>query len=136
MRLYTFYDPLVLSNEPSCEAGSFSCHHNSHRFLQSEILRLYFPMLEPWVMQPVLFPSCSSQFICRQMWDHSVCQPPSCLSQSSSHCLAMLESSLPWLPISTPSTHLDECFFFNSSVARLPYSSIFWQFSLVLFLNS
>ena len=32
-----------LSNEPSCEAGSFSHGHNPHRFLRSEVLRLYFP---------------------------------------------------------------------------------------------
>ena len=35
------------------------------------------------------------------------------------------------LPISTPSTGLDECVFFNSLVVRLPYSSIFWQLSLL-----
>ena len=34
------------------------------------------------------------------------------------------------LPISAPPTSLDECFFFNSLVVRLPYSSIFWQFWL------
>ena len=32
------------------------------------------------------------------------------------------------LPISAPPTRLNECFFFNSLVVRLPYSSIFWQF--------
>ena len=35
------------------------------------------------------------------------------------------------LPISAPPTSLDECFFFNSLVVRLPYSSIFCQFWLV-----
>ena len=40
-------------------------------------------------------------------------------------------SSPPQLPISTPPTSLDECFFFNSLVVRLPYSTIFWQFWLV-----
>ena len=34
------------------------------------------------------------------------------------------------LPISAPPTGLDECFFFNSLVFRLPYSSIFCQFWL------
>ena len=34
------------------------------------------------------------------------------------------------LPISTPLTGLDECFFFNSLVVGLPYSSIFCQFWL------
>ena len=34
------------------------------------------------------------------------------------------------LPITTPPTDLDECFFFNSLVVGLPYSLIFWQFML------
>ena len=34
------------------------------------------------------------------------------------------------LPVSTPPTSLDECFFFISLVVRLPYSSIFCQFWL------
>ena len=34
------------------------------------------------------------------------------------------------LPISAPSTGLDECFFFNSLVVRLPYNSVFCQFWL------
>ena len=50
---------------------------------------------------------------------HWVCQPPPCC-----------ESSLPWLPISTLPTGLDECFFFISLLVRLPYSSIFCQFWL------
>ena len=39
-------------------------------FFQSEVLRLYFPTLDPWVVWSVLLPSCSSQFICMEMWDH------------------------------------------------------------------
>ena len=39
-----------------------------------------------------------------------------------------MTSSPPWLPVSTPSTSLDEYFFFNSLVVGLPYSLIFWQF--------
>ena len=35
------------------------------------------------------------------------------------------------LPVSTPPTGLDECFFFISLDVGLPYSSIFWQFWLV-----
>ena len=38
-----------LSNELSCEAGSFSLCCNTHRFFHSEVVRLYFPTLEPWV---------------------------------------------------------------------------------------
>ena len=48
-----------------------------------------------------------------------VCQLPRCL-----------ESSLPWLPISSPPTGLEECFFFISLVVGLPYSLIFCQFWL------
>ena len=50
------------------EGGSFSQHCNPHRFLQPEVLRLYFPVLDPWVVQSVSLPSCSSQFIRTQMW--------------------------------------------------------------------
>ena len=46
------------------------------------------------------------------------------------------KSSPPRLPLSTPPTGLDECFFFNSLVVGFPYSSIFWQVWLFfLFLN-
>ena len=62
--LCMFQDPVGVSNELSCEDGSFSCRLNPHRFFQSEVLRLYFPMLEPWVVQSVSLPSFSSQFIC------------------------------------------------------------------------
>ena len=48
-------------------------------------LRLYFPVLEPWVVQSVLLPSCSSQFIWMQMWGHPVCNLLPCLSP---FCLA------------------------------------------------
>ena len=46
-----------------------------------------------------------------------VCQPPTCC-----------ESPLPRLPVSTPPTGVDECFFFISLVDGLPCSSIFCQF--------
>ena len=108
-----------LSNELSCEAGSFSHHLNPHRFFRSEVLRLYFPTLEPWVAWSVSLPSCSSPFIRTQMWAHPLHQQPPC------H-----ESSLLWLPVSTPPTSLHECFFFISLVVRLLYSLIFCQFWL------
>ena len=41
-------------------------------------------------------------------------------------------SSLSWLPISAPSTSVDEYFFFNSLIVRFPYSFILWQFWLFL----
>ena len=74
----------------SCEAGSFSRCLTPHRFFQSEVLRFYFTTLEPWDVWSVLLPSCSSWFICTQMWDCLVCQPP-----------PGCESSLPRLPVST-----------------------------------
>ena len=60
------------------------------------------------------------------------------ITLSTSHCLALpvLQTppcytfSLPQLPVSTPATGLNECFFFNSLVVRLPYSLIFWKFCL------
>ena len=109
-----------LSSGLSCEAGSFSCCClNTHKCFHSEVLRLYFPSLESWVAWFVSLPSCSSLFIRTQMWDHLLCQPLPCP-----------ESSPPQLPVSAPPTGLGECFFFNSLVVGLPYSSIFWQFWL------
>ena len=69
-----------LSNGLSCEAGSFSCCCcNPHRCFQSGALWLYFPVLELWVVGSVSLPSCSSRFICMQMWHHLIYQPPPCL---------------------------------------------------------
>ena len=114
-----------LFNELSCEAGSFSFCLNSQRCFQSEVLRLYFPAVEPWVAWSVLLSSCSSWFIRMQMWDHPVCQLPSCC-----------EPSPPRLSVSAPLTSLNECFFFNSLVVGFPYSLIFWQLCVYfLFLN-
>ena len=54
--------------------------------------------------------------------------PPPCWVRQLLPCH---KSSPPQLPISTPPTGLDECFFFISLVVRLPYSSIFCQFCLI-----
>ena len=48
---------MSLSNRLSCESGGFSCCLNPHRFFQLEVLRFYFPSLEPQVEQSNL--SCS-----------------------------------------------------------------------------
>ena len=66
------------------------------------------------------------------MCDHPVYQPQPCPPRLPATTLPMY--SLPWLLISAPPTCLDECFFFNYLVVGLPYSSIFWEFWLVLFL--
>ena len=81
-----------LSNELSCEAGSLSHHLNTHRIFQSQVLRLYFPALEPWVVGSVSLPSCSFQFICTQMWECTVRQPPPVLVRQLLPCH---KSSLP-----------------------------------------
>ena len=96
--------PCGSSNKLSCGAGSFShCQLNSPQ-VYSEV-RLYFPMLEPWVAQSVSLPSCSSQFICMQMWDRLVRQlqhcressPPNCLSPPLLPVWVNVSASTPWL---------------------------------------
>ena len=89
-----------------------------------------FPMLESWVAWSILLPSCSYWFICLQMLDCPLHQPLLFLPRSSSLCLVVRVLSAQ-LPVSTPPTGLDECFFFNSLVVRLPYSLIFCQLWLV-----
>ena len=83
-----------VSNDLSCEAGSFSCHFNSYRFFQSEVLRFYFPTLGSGVAWFVSLPSCSSWFICTRMWDHQVLHLPPCHKFSPPSC-----PSLPLLPV-------------------------------------
>ena len=57
-------------------------------------------------------------------------------SLSTSCHLAMSPLCPGWLPISSPPTSLDECFFFNSLVVELPYSMILCQFwGLFFFFN-
>ena len=101
-----------ITNKLSCEAGSFSPLLNSHRFLQSEVLRLYFPSLKPWVAWSVSLSRCSSLFICTQIWNHPVCQlmphpihqTPPCRESSLPGCPS-LPLILVWMNISslTPS---------------------------------
>ena len=73
---------------------------NPLRFFQSEVLRLYFSALEPWVVWSVLLPSCSSRFICMQMWDHPVCQLPLCHKSSLPGCQS-LPLLLLWMNVSS-----------------------------------
>ena len=109
-----------LSNDLSCEAGSFSRCLNPHRVFQSEVLSLYFSAPEPWVSGSVSLLSCSSWLICTQMRDHVVLQPPPCHKSSPSQ-----------LPVSAPPARLGECFFFISLVVGLPHGLIFCQFWLL-----
>ena len=78
----------------------------------------------PLVLLVYLCTNVGLQGLLAAAWPAPFHNPPPCL-----------ESSPPPLPVSTPPTGLDECFFFISLVVRLPYSSIFCQFWLFLFLN-
>ena len=109
-----------LCNELSCEVGSFSGHLSPCSFFHSEVLRLYFPTLEPWVGQFVSLPSCSLSLSVFK------CATPGPPAAALPHVLSAQ------LSISAPPTGLDKCFFFISLVIELPYSSIFCQFWLFL----
>ena len=89
-------------------------------------LRLYFPRLELWVAQSVTgSTSCCLAASCSLA--HPAPQSTTSLGPSAAALLRVLSA---WLPVSAPPTGLDECFFFNSLVVGLPYSSIFCQFWL------
>ena len=117
-----------LSNELSYKTQSFSCHLNPHSFFfQSEVLRLYFFVLEPWAVwsfTPQFLPVYLHTNVGALSWPTAT-SPIQILQPLPCH-----KSSPPWLPAFTLSTSLDECFFFNSLFVRLPYSLIFWQFWL------
>ena len=76
-----------LSNKLSCEAGIFSYHLNPHRSFQSEILSLYFPILEPLVCCSV----CLAPQLFLPVYLHVNVGPPRstscCLTQYTSHLL-------------------------------------------------
>ena len=123
-----------LSNELSCEAGSFSCCRLNPTGVFNQRFEALFPRagalgcavcFAPLPFLPVyLWANVGQRSLLAAAWSvlfhnpqpHWVCQLPPCR-----------ESSLPWLPISTPPTSLDECFFFISLVVKLPCSLIFWQ---------
>ena len=118
-----------LSNELSCEVGSFFHHHNPHRFFSVRGFEALFPHAGTLgcvvCLAPQLFLS---------VYLHTNMGLPG-LPATISPALVLqplpcCESSPPRLPISALPTGMDECFFFNSLVVRLSYSLIFWQFSL------
>ena len=93
-----------LSNKLSCEAGSFSFYRNPDRFFfQSVVLRLYFPLLEPWVAWSVLFPICLSTCKCgtTRSSSHGLAPCPCCPSCPSPPLLLPawmnISSLTPWL---------------------------------------
>ena len=111
--LCTFWNPVSLFNELSCEAGSFSRCCNPHRYLQSEVWGFISLPWNPGLRWSVLLPSCSSWFICMQCW----------IAHSAA---AALPGVLPAPDfVSVPPASQNECFFFNSLVVGLPYSLIF-----------
>ena len=61
------------------------------------VLRLYFPALGPWVAPSISFPSCSSWFICTQMWDRPLRQPPPCHKSSLPGCPARPSYRSGWM---------------------------------------
>ena len=128
--LCTFWDPVDLPNELSCEAGCFSRHLKPHRCFQSGVLKLYFPVLDPWVARSVSLPSCSGLSAQRC---GSTCSTSRCLSHPGLLATALLQVLSSRLPVSTPRTGLDEYFFFNSLFVGLQYSSIFWHFWLFFY---
>ena len=105
-RLVYVLGPLGLSIELSYEARSFSCHLNPHRFPELEVLRLYFPALDPGLCglscSPVVPPNLST---CECGTTHSASH---CLALSTSQCLAHPGPPAATLPsiLSTLDAHL------------------------------
>ena len=125
--LYTFQDPLGLSNKLSCEAGSFSCHCNPHRFFSVTGFEAFFPCAGILCCLVCLAPQL---FLLVYLHANVGLPTPPAATLPGRPATASLpchESSPPWPPISAPPTNLDECFFFNSLVVTLPYSLIFLQ---------
>ena len=78
----------------------------------SEVLRLYFPTLEPWVVQSVSLRSCSSRFICTLHSNVGPCGPPlsTLLTCPTSHlaanplspsCLSLFPLLPVWMNVSS-----------------------------------
>ena len=118
----------VSPTTPPPEAGSLFCCLNSQKFFQSEVLRLL----------PCAATLGCTVFLTLQffllVYPHAnmglPAPPASALLTPVLQLLPCCKCSPPWLPMSAPHTSLDECFFFNSLVVGLPYSSIFCQFWL------
>ena len=84
-----------------------------------------FEVLFPWT-GTLGFTLCLTTQLFLLVYLHANVRPPAPVLQLPPY----RESSPPQLPTSGPPTCLDECFFFNSSVVRLPYSLTFRQFRL------
>ena len=71
-------------------------------------LRLYFPVLEPWVVQSVLLPSWSCLFICMRMWYLPVCNLPTPYCESSPPGYPPLSLLPVWMNVSSLSPWLSD----------------------------
>ena len=126
-----------LSNELSSEAGSFSTAASTATGVFSQRSEALFPQagalgcavcFAPPPFLPVyLCTNVGLWGLLAAAWPALFHNPPPCWVRQPPPCH---ESSQPRLPVSTPPTSLDECFFFISLVVGLPYSSIFCQFWL------
>ena len=134
-----------LSNELSCEAGSFSCCHLNptgvfnQRFealfvhagaLGCEVCFAPLPFLLVYLCTNVGLqdlPATTSWGLLASALPAPFHNLPPCWVRQPPPCHV---SSPHRLPISTPPTCLDECSFFISLVLGLPYSLIFCQFWL------
>ena len=122
---------MSLSNKLSCEAGSSPAAASTPTGVFNQRFEALFPRAGALGCAVCLAPQ---WFL--PVYPHANVGPPT-PPAAASHTpvlqpLPCLVSSPPQLPISTPPTSLDECFFFNSLVVRLPCSSIFWQFWLFI----
>ena len=104
------------------ESCSFFLYPKPHWFLHTEVMGTHLG-LEPWagVGLGFLAPEVSLPIFIHHMW---VWDCPFCISESL--CVSMSLS---------PPTCLDECDFFNSLVAGLPHSLIFWWFWVTIVLQ-
>ena len=111
------------SNELLCETGSFSCCQNPHRFSSQRFLKLSFPCAGTLGCVVCLIP----RLFLLVYLHASVGLPPRLPCPPATALPRVLSARL---PVFSPSTSVNECFFFNSLVVGLSYSSIFWQFWL------
>ena len=111
-----------LYNELACEAGSFSCCCLNPTGVFSQRFEALFPC--PGAL------GCAVCFAPPQFLPVYLCANVGPQAPPAAASLGPPATALPSV-LSGPPTGLDECFFINSLVVRLPYSSIFWQFWLL-----
>ena len=116
-----------LSNELSCEAGSFSRCLNPHRFFSVRGFEALFPCTGT-----LNFMICLTPQLFLPVYLHAnvgLPSPPAAASPGPS-AAALRRVLSTWLPVSASPISLNEYFFFDSLVVGLLYSSILYQFWL------